>query len=174
MGKVIYSVGPEIIQNAMLMKEIKQKTEAFFREYEDRFNQGLAGKPDVEGTAAAFAESFIESSPVGVNAAKNDAEFRKVIPQGMEFYKSIGTQSMKIKELAVTLIDEFHVMAKVHWDSRYQQQGRDISIEFDVVYFLRYFDGVLKIFAYVTGDEQKLLEQHGLVSKNKTPQAAEA
>ncbi|MBT1710871.1 hypothetical protein KK062_21695 [Fulvivirgaceae bacterium PWU5] len=149
------------------MKEIKQKTEAFFREYEDRFNRGLAGKPDVEGTAAAFAESFIESSPVGVNAGKNGAEFRKVIPQGMEFYKSIGTQSMKIKELAVTLIDDFHVMARVHWDSRYRQQGRDVSIEFDVVYFLRYFDSVLKVFAYVTGDEQKLLEEHGLVARNK-------
>jgi 1-aminocyclopropane-1-carboxylate deaminase/D-cysteine desulfhydrase-like pyridoxal-dependent ACC family enzyme len=146
------------------MKEIEQRAEAFFRKYEDRFNQGLAGKPDVEGTAAAFAESFIESSPVGVNAGQNGAEFRKAIPQGIEFYKSIGTQSMKIKELAVTLIDDFHVMAKVHWDSRYQQRGRDVLIEFDVVYFLRYFDGLLKIFAYVTGDEQKLLEEYGLVS----------
>lgn len=173
MSKIIYSMGPGISQMQMIMKKIKQKTEAFFQEYEDRFNQGLAGKPDVEGTAAAFAESFIESSPAGVNAAKSGAEFRKVIPQGIEFYKSIGTQSMKIKALAVTLIDDFHVMAKVHWDSRYQLQGRDVSIEFDVVYFLRYFDGVLKIFAYVTGDEQKLLEEHGLVSKNKTAQAAE-
>ena len=153
------------------MKEIKQKTEVFFRKYEDRFNQGLAGKPDVEGTAAAFAESFIESSPVGVNAGKNGTEFRKAIPKGIEFYKSIGTQSMKIKALAVTLIDDFHVMAKVHWDSRYQQQDRDVSIEFAVVYFLRYFDDVLKIFAYVTGDEQKLLEEHGLVSPEKAQTA---
>lgn len=155
------------------MKDMKQKTEAFFQEYEDRFNQGLVGNPDVEGTVAAFAESFIESSPVGLTVGKNGDEFRKVIPEGMELYKSIGTRAMKVKKLAVTLIDDFHVMASVHWDSRYQKDGREVAIEFDVVYFLRYFDAVLKIFAYVTGDEQKLLEQHGLVSENKTPQGAE-
>ncbi|MBT1687485.1 hypothetical protein [Dawidia soli] len=153
-----------------MKEDIKQKTEAFFGEYEDRFNRGLSGKPDVEGTAAAFADSFIESSPAGVHAGKNGDEFRKAIPQGIEFYKSIGTRSMNVKKLDVTLIDDFHVMARVHWDSRYRQEGRDVAIEFDVVYFLRDFDGGLKIFAYVTGDEQKVLEQYGLVSKNTTPQ----
>jgi len=150
------------------MEDIKQKTEAFFKAYEDRFNQGLTGNVNVEGTAAAFADSFIESSPVGVIAGKNDAEFRKAIPQGAAYYKKIGTQSMKVKKLAVTLVDDFHVMARVHWDSRYLKDGREVVIEFDVVYFLRYVDGVLKIFGYVTGDEKKVLEENGLIEKTAT------
>lgn len=137
----------------------------FFSEYERRFNDALATPPkeDVSATAEAFAEYFVESSPIGVMGGKNDEAFRQMIPKGNEYYRSIGTKSMKISNLEVTQLDEFHFMARVHWDSRYEKDGVEIRIEFDVLYFLRDQNERLKIFAYITGDEQKVLKEHGVI-----------
>jgi hypothetical protein len=35
-------------------------------------------------------------------------------------------------------------------------------IEFEVTYFLHFQDGDPKIFAYITGDEERVLREHGL------------
>lgn len=140
---------------------MKDKIQAFFAAYEKRFNDAITGQAaDVEGTADAFADYFVESSPAGVIGGKNDEQFRERIPQGFEFYKKIGTESMKIGQLDITEIDEFHAMVKVHWISAYKG---DRKIEFDVFYFLTLLHDTVKVFAYVTGDEQKLLKEYGLV-----------
>jgi hypothetical protein len=138
----------------------------FFTRYAARFNAYLQDEQlDVEEVTGAFAKCFVESSPVGVNCGQNDAGFRQVIPQGFEHYRSIGTTSMTITRLEVTSLDEYHVMAKVHWDSRYHPAGRDeIRIEFDNLYFLNLSSGEPKIFAYITGDEQKILREKGLIA----------
>jgi hypothetical protein len=148
----------------MIMDILSQKIENFFKAYEQRFMDGLKGKVDVNGTIASFAECFMESSPVGVNCGRNDAKFREVIPKGYEFYKSIGTQSIKILSKEITVLDEFHMMCKVHWQSKYlTKDKKEEVIDFDVFYFLRYLNDELKIFAYITGDEQKVLKERGLV-----------
>jgi hypothetical protein len=137
----------------------------FFSLYEQRINEALMNPPkiDIDATVGAFAEVFIESSPAGVITGKNDEEFRQMIPKGHEFYRSIGTTSMKISSLDVTRLDEFHWMSRVHWDSRYMKESVETRIEFDVIYFLRMQDLEPKIFAYITGDEQKVLKDHGLL-----------
>lgn len=145
------------------MNKLQQQLQPFFAAYEQRFNDVLNGKPtDVEATAGAFADYFVESSPAGVMGGKNDNKFREQIPKGNEFYKSIGTQSMKIGQLEITAIDELHAIAKVHWLSSYK---KDIHIDFDVFYFVTLASGEPKIFAFVTGDEQKVLQEKGLVPK---------
>ena len=98
----------------------KRKLETFFEAYQKRFEDALEGKePDVEGVTGSFAESFIESSPVGVIAGKNDDKFRETIPKGYEYYKSIGTTGMSILSKEITLLDDLHSMVKVHWKSDY-------------------------------------------------------
>jgi hypothetical protein len=141
----------------------QQQLEKFFAAYEQRFNDVLNGRPtDVEATAAAFADYFVESSPKGVMGGKNDEQFREMIPRGNEFYKSIGTLSMKIGKLDITELDDFHAVAKVHWLSSYKNNKR---IDFDVFYMVTLTGGAPKIFAYVTGDEQKVLAENDLVPK---------
>jgi hypothetical protein len=44
----------------------KKKLEIFFGEYESQFNRALAGLDDIEATANAFADCFIETNPSGV------------------------------------------------------------------------------------------------------------
>lgn len=146
--------------------DVTRQIETFFAEYAARFNHSLQDPPvvDVDGVLASFADCFIEASPLGVNCGKNDEQFREVIPQGYAFYRSIGTTAMNVKGVDVTPLDEFHAMARVHWESRYRRQdGGEERIEFDVIYFLQTLDGQPKVFAYITGDEQKVLREHGLI-----------
>eukprot|EP01035_Chromulina_nebulosa_P062994 gene62994-86162_t len=104
-------------------KEIHQ----FFDNYALIFNRALeSGDTDVDEVVKCFAEFFVEASPVGIIGGKNDEGFRKRIPQGYVFYKKIGIQSMDILSKKITLLDEFHTMCKIHWNSVYlRKDGSD-------------------------------------------------
>jgi hypothetical protein len=154
------------VAKGSMMDNTRQQIEAFFQEYADRLNRALSNPPevDVDATADAFAECFIEASPKGVSCGKNDEQFRIQIPKGLAFYHSIGTQSMNILSTAITQLDDFHWQVKAHWEAAYQKQDgtRDV-IPFDVLYFLQLLNSKLKIFAYITGDEEQMYKDHGLV-----------
>jgi hypothetical protein len=99
--------------------------EDFFAAYAAGFNRALADVPeiDVEATAGAFADCFIAADPNGVSCGKNDEQFRAQIPEGFAFYRSIGTKSMRVASLAVTPLDDYHLMAKVRRVSVYRKKG---------------------------------------------------
>jgi hypothetical protein len=148
-----------------------KKLEEFFAAYAARTNAALADPPkvDVEAAASAFADSFIGASPKGVNCGKNDDELRAVIPKGYEFYRSIGTKRMDIDSLTLTQLDDFHTQAKVHWVAKYQKQdGSKEEIEFDVLYFVQDVGKGPKIFAYITGDEEQVYKDKGLIPYQAT------
>jgi hypothetical protein len=138
----------------------------FFAAYAKRFNDALSaqGSVDVRGVIKSFAPYFVESSPVGVKGGKNGLLFRWMVPRGFAHYKKIGTRLMQIRSLKVTVLDTFHAMANVGWHSEYRKKsGGDVSIDFEVIYLLRVKDGPPKIFAYITGDEQRALREHGVI-----------
>lgn len=146
------------------MDSTNQRLNEFFKEYEARFNRAMAGNIDTEGTANAFASCFIEASPFGVNCGKNDDQFRAMIPKGYEFYRNIGTKSMKIISLDLTSLDDLHSMAKVHWQAIYiKKDGSEEPIDFDVIYFVQMINDQLKVFAYIAGDEQGVLRERGII-----------
>jgi predicted ester cyclase len=146
--------------------ELAQKDVArrFFAEYADRFNRSLAGEHvDAREVADSFADHFVEASPTGVNGGKNGMLFRWIIPSGFAHYRKLGTTSMNIENVEVETIDPMHALAKVHWDSSYtKKDGEHDHIEFDVTYLLHFQGAKPKIFAYITGDEEKVLRDHGL------------
>ncbi|WP_118950495.1 hypothetical protein [Taibaiella helva] len=144
---------------------MKELIHQFFDDYARRFNEALASDaPDVEGTAACFAPCFVEAGPKGVQCGRNNAQFREMIPRGYAFYRSIGTLSMKIGSRIITPLDEQHAMVKIHWQSLYRKkEGNRVEIGFDVHYFVQVMGDTVSIFAYVTGDEQKLLQEKGLI-----------
>jgi hypothetical protein len=129
-------------------------------------NKALAEKPevDVEATAEAFAECFIGANPLGVACGKNDEQFRAQIPKGLEFYRSIGTNAMKIEALTVTPLDDHHAMVKIHWQAFYvKKNGSNLTIDFEVIYLVQILNDKPKIFGYITGDEQKAYRDHELL-----------
>ena len=120
---------------------------------------------DASGAAAAFARYFVGSNPNQVFGAKNGWLFRLMIPRGYARYRRIGTQRMEIRSLAITPLDDFHVLARTRWWSSYRRTSGDaVEIEFDNIYLLHVAAGKEpKIFAYITGDEQQVLKDHGLL-----------
>ncbi|HEY0668329.1 MAG TPA: hypothetical protein VGD22_09155 [Sphingobacteriaceae bacterium] len=150
------------------MEALKKKIDKFFEDYATRFTGAIGGKdPDIEGTVGSFSESFIEASPLGIHCRKNDEKFREVIPQGYAFYKSIGTRTMTILAKEISILDELHAMVKVHWHSTYvSNKNMSEEIEFMVYYLVQVKAGLPKIFAYITGDEQKVLKEKGLIPGN--------
>ncbi|KAA5536335.1 nuclear transport factor 2 family protein [Taibaiella lutea] len=144
---------------------MKESIAQFFDDYARRFNESLpGGVVDIEKTAACFAASFIESNPNKIICTKNDEAFKASIPHGFEYYRSIGLQSMKICSKAITILDDFHALVKVHWQSLYiKKEGNKMELGFDIHYMVRRENNQIQIFSYTSGDEQEFLEKHGLV-----------
>lgn len=145
---------------------ITQQINSFFDSYEKRFNQSLQGEEtdtNTKAVADSFTDCFMESSPLGVICGKNDAGFAEKVKEGYTFYKSIGTTGMYITNREIQLLDGFHAMCKVSWKYQAEKEGKAVEIDFVVIYLLQTMNNTVKIFAYITGDEQKVLKEKGLV-----------
>ncbi len=144
---------------------VQGEIERFFRDYVAAFNRSLGESPDFETVRAAFAPCFVAAGPTGVVCGQNDDEFLNTLEQGYAFYRSIGTRSMTLLKVELTPIDAQHQMARVFYSSEYERQdGRFVNIDFDVTYMLHIENGTPQIFAFVAGDEQALLREHGVLS----------
>ena len=138
----------------------------FMNEYATRFNAAINSDDiDVDATAGAFAVCFMEAGPSGVTCGSNNAQFRELIPKGYQFYKSIGVSSMEIVQMNITQLDTIHTMVNCEWKSGYKRPDlrKKGIMRFNVIYFLQKNGESFKIFAYITGDEQKCLREHGLI-----------
>ncbi|HYD44520.1 MAG TPA: nuclear transport factor 2 family protein [Phenylobacterium sp.] len=136
---------------------------AFFERYAEVFNRSLGGDADMDEVAALYAPEFIAASPAGVMSGSNDDQLKAVMAQGYERYRAMGTKGMRIREIRLSPIDELHCMAHVAWSAAYAREGRpDVTIDFEVHYFVQVLDGAPKVFGWVSGDEQALLKEHGI------------
>jgi hypothetical protein len=142
----------------------EKRVREFFERYQDFFRQGLKGKADMEQVASSYATAFIAASPAGVNVGQNDEQLRQVMWQGFERYRQIGTKDMTLRAVRIDPIDEHHCVAHVAWTATYDRGAApDARIDFDVHYFMQQLDGEPRIFGWVSGDEQALLRQHGIL-----------
>ncbi|MBB3391635.1 hypothetical protein FHT82_004413 [Rhizobium sp. BK275] len=137
--------------------------EKLFERYERLFRQALAGKADMDEIASLYASDVIAASPAGVMSGKNDDELKRMMAQGYEHYRSIGTKEMLLRHVRLSPIDESHCVAHVAWRAAYARKDQpDTDIDFEVHYLVQVLDGGAKVFGWVSGDEQALLKQHGI------------
>ena len=135
-----------------------------FERYESCFNQALGGDMDMDEIAALYASEFIAASSAGVMAGKNDDQFKQLIAQGYARYRAIGTKEMRIRNIRVSSIDDYHCVAHIAWTATYSRKDQpEVAIDFDVHYFVQRLDGEPKVFGWVSGDEQALLRKHGII-----------
>ena len=135
-----------------------------FERYERAFNESLAGDADVREVASLYASSFIAATPAGVMTGKNNDQLKQVMAQGYARYRAIGTKAMRIRNVRLSPMDEQHCVAHVAWTATYAKKDRpDVTIDFDIHYFVRTVDGKSKVFGWVSGDEQALLREHGII-----------
>lgn len=136
----------------------------FFERYESLFNQLLDGDTDMDEVAALYASEFIAASPAGVMVGKNDDQLKQVMAQGYERYRTIGTKEMRIRDVRLSSLDDYHCVAHVAWTATYARTDQpDVAIDFDVHDFVQNLGNDPKVFGWVSGDEQALLEKHGII-----------
>ncbi len=145
----------------------KDSVEDFFSQYASIMNNALFGEVYDLGTIMnSFSDFVVGARPRGVAGGKNDEQFEKVIRRGIDFYKRIGIMSMNIISKEVNILDDFHAIVKVCWNSFYENENSSGEIPFEVVYIVQHKDGLNKIFAYVTGDEQTAFRDHKLIPED--------
>jgi uncharacterized secreted protein with C-terminal beta-propeller domain len=70
---------------------------------------------------------------------------------------------MQIAAMAVTIIDDQHIMVKVRWEESYlQTDGSEVKVDVDKAYIVQTLNGRYKIIAAVDGEGAGLLRKHGL------------
>lgn len=143
---------------------MEANVKTFFERYESFFNRSLAGDMDENEVAALYAAEFIAASPAGVMTGKNDDHLKEVMAQGYARYRAMGTKAIRMSNIRISPIDAYHCVAHVAWMATYARQNQpDVSIDFDVHYFVQKLDGEPKVFGWVSGDEQALLRKHGIL-----------
>lgn len=135
-----------------------------FERYERFFERSLGGDIDMDEAAKLYAPAFIAASPAGVMTGKNDEQFRTAMAQGYAHYRAIGTKGMRIRSVRISPIDVHHCVAHVAWTATYARKEQpDVGVDFDVHYLVQTLDGEPKVFGWVSGDEQALLKERGII-----------
>jgi hypothetical protein len=142
----------------------ERNVRTFFERYALFFNRSLGGDFDAAEVEALYAPAFIAASPAGVMTGENDDQLKQTMIQGYAHYRAIGTKEMRIRQVRLSAIDALHCVAHVAWTGIYARPDQpDAEIDFDVHYFVQMLDGEPKVFGWVSGDENALLRQHGII-----------
>lgn len=135
-----------------------------FERYEAFFERSLAGDLNKEEVTSLYASDFIAASPTGVMTGKNDDHLVEVMARGYGYYREIGTRGMRIRDIRISPIDELHCVAHVAWTASYARQDEpDLTIDFDVHYLVQKLGEEPKIFGWISGDEQAVLKERGII-----------
>jgi hypothetical protein len=135
-----------------------------FERYERLFRAALNDQVDMDQVASSYAPAFVAASPAGVSIGRNDEDLKQIMQQGFEHYRQIGTKDMRLRNVRIASIDEHHCLAHVGWTAIYDRGGEpDVSIDFEVHYLVQQLVDTPKIFGWVSGDEQAVLKQHGII-----------
>lgn len=141
-----------------------------FQRYERFHAASLAGGVDEAEMHAIYASNAIGATPAGVMCASCDDAFRAALEAGFARSRAIGLRASELQNVHVTPIDAHHALARVGWLARYARDGKDDVeiafdvhyIAFDVHYLVQIRDGGTRVFGWISGDEQALLQAHGI------------
>lgn len=142
----------------------EESIKEFFDHYQRFFTEALAGNFDADELSALYTSDFIAASPSGVMTGKNDDTLKQNLINGYAYYRAIGTKSMQVRNIRLSPIDNQHAIAHVAWTAVYAKDMQPaISIDFEVHYFMQELNGQPRVFGWVSGDEQALLRERGIV-----------
>lgn len=138
--------------------------QAFFERYQQMFMEGLRDPAGTTDVTWPYASAFVAASPTGINVGENDEQYRDVMRQGFDYYRQIGTKDMRLRSVDVVAIDDHHCLARVGWTAVYARDALpDVAIDFEVTYLLQQLDGPPKVFGWISGDEEAVLREHGII-----------
>lgn len=142
----------------------KRFIKTVFQRYEQFFMQSLNGELDDTVMSELYASEFIAASPLGVLTGKNDTNFQQALSEGYEQYRKIGTKEMRVRDVEMLPIDDLHCVADVAWTASYEvANGQQVNIDFNVHYLMQNLNGKLRVFGWISGNEQELLKEYGVL-----------
>lgn len=139
------------------MHNRNKKIENFFGAYESFFNKVLTDENyDSLATISALSSScFIESNPHIITCGKCDA-LQERMKENFTRYKNNGLKKATIYSKEVIPLDDYHAMVKVQW---HFSSSDDEILVLNIIYLLRTIQKDIKIFGYISGDEQQALKR---------------
>ena len=142
----------------------KDSLKQFFQRCEQFFMQSLDGELDDTVMSELYASEFIAASPLGVLTGKNDTNFQQALSEGYEQYRKIGTKEMRVRDVEMLPIDDLHCVADVAWTASYEvANGQQVNIDFNVHYLMQNLNGKLRVFGWISGNEQEPLKEYGVL-----------
>ena len=143
--------------------------QAFFDRYAEAYNRSLGDHVDAEGIRSFFAETSLALSTEGGVQPATNAELGPLLEKMYAFYKAVGTKRLDIERIAVDEIAEGHDRVEAFYRAEYDKDGASLTIPFSVTYLVQRRDDGPRIFAFIAGDEQALMREHGLVDDKGQP-----
>ena len=141
-----------------------ERLKEFFCRYESFFMKSLYEEIDSEEILNLYASEFIAATPLGVMTGKNDDDFKQALFAGYEQYRKMGTIDMHVCKIKIYPIDEYHGVAHVFWRASYQKSDKSrVDIDFEVHYLMQEIKGKLRVFGWISGNEQEVLKEYGII-----------
>ena len=143
------------------MAETREETlRRFFQEYAKASLEG-----DTDTIAAAYAPTYIETSPETFAAWKVDEHYRKaLIERHAVMQQQLGLDGLDVDVLTVEEVAPLHYMAKARWKMTFSKArtGPATSI-FDITYMVK-MAGAPQILAYISHEsEEAVLRRDGVI-----------
>lgn len=143
---------------------MEPRLQRFFERYQRVFTSGLLGDLDIKDAVSLYASDFIAATPAGVVSGRNDEHLEQMMAKGYERYRATGLKDMRLRAVRMSPIDPHHCVAHVGWTATYAREDhRDTPIDFEVHYLVQILDSEPKVFGWISGDEQAVLKEHGIV-----------
>jgi ketosteroid isomerase-like protein len=134
------------------MNQVSDIVRKFFENYERNSNA-----PDLELVASQYSDSFMFTSPKGVQAIKKE-DFLKVLPKRKVFFKTVGLTVSKIQSLEETRLDDSYVLVKVSWNMQFEKDGaQPIVDKISATYILSQQEDLMRIVFQL--DHQDLMKR---------------
>ncbi len=71
---------------------------------------------------------------------------------------------MRLRQVRISAIDQHHCLAHVGWTAIYtRKEQTEVAIDFDIHYLVQKLEEEVKVFGWISGDEQALLREHGIL-----------
>ncbi|TRD00415.1 nuclear transport factor 2 family protein [Mesorhizobium sp. WSM4303] len=142
----------------------KAAVQKFFKAYEKIYNDAIADKVDLNDVADMYSAGFVSVTPAAIMVGENGQPLKDMMKKGFEAYRAIGSKKMTCTDVSVTPIDQDHCVVKVDWSGDYQRKdGKPVTIDFAINYLVEKGDDELKVFGWISGDEQAEFRKHGLM-----------
>ncbi len=118
-------------------------------------------KGDSRDVGGAYAMTYIEAAPAGVQAFTVGDAYRHALDGKFAAMKKIGLTAATVTVVDMAPIAPRHVLVNAAWRLRFAPQGKSAAAaSFNISYVLRDQDDELKILLAVSHeDEQRALEQ---------------